>query len=137
MPFCHAYLPMRGACEVFPRILSHPALRGKVCLFRWTRTGGELKRRRKVTREITIETTETIALRSLPANLPTWCPNCLRRTRFLSLESASSLLGVEVPELRLWVEEGKLHGEIQNMGALTICAYSISRFRLHRQGAGD
>ena len=88
-----------------------------------------------MTREITIETTETIALHPLPANSPTWCPKCLRQTRFLSLESVSALLGVEVRELRVWVEEEKLHGRIFGQGRQGICANSISKLHSDPQGA--
>lgn len=90
-----------------------------------------------MTREITIETTETIAFRPSPVNSAAWCSKCLRQTRFLSLESVSALLGVEIHELYLWMEEGKLHGEIAEQGRPTICAYSISRFRSLQLGRED
>jgi hypothetical protein len=128
--------------EGIARILSYPAQSGKGWfIFHWLH-GGSLKRRRKVTREITIETTETVSFRPIETEENTvvgtiadrstilaWCPSCRRQVEMVTPEQAAKIANVSTRAIYRWTEAEVVHFIHESERALVICRDSLASLR--------
>jgi hypothetical protein len=83
-------------------------------------------RRRKVTREITVETTESILIRRRGDGAALWCSHCGIKTEMVSVEEASVAMGVNARSVNRWIESGRVHSCEPQRGVLRVCLRSLS-----------
>src|SRR5215469_11603790 len=92
-----------------------------------SRTGGPLKRRKRVIREITIETTETIlAAREGSSITPSHCQQCGEGSRLVPFAEAVVSLGIDAFTLHRWLNEGRIHFQLTENSGLAICWATLS-----------
>jgi len=119
-----------------PRILSHAARPGKHWQLR-VRSGGLLKGRQKVTREITIETTETtLSWNSRLISLPA-CQQCGQDSRLVPFTEIVTALEIDPAQLRYWVSERCVHFQFSGDGGLSICWKTLSALLEQRAEAAS
>jgi hypothetical protein len=85
-----------------------------------------LKRRKKVTREITIETTETILTRDGSSITASNCNQCGEGSRLVSFAEAVSTFGMDALTLHRWLNEGLVHFQVSETVGLAICWNTLS-----------
>lgn len=85
-------------------------------------------RRRKVTREISVEITEATFIRRSGNNLSDWCSECQMKTEMLSLEDAALAMGVSARSIREWIDSGRVHFSEVQPGIFRVCVRSLSLF---------
>jgi hypothetical protein len=83
-------------------------------------------RRRKVTREISVETTEAIFIRRSGNSTSAWCSECQMKTEMLSLEDAALAMGVTTRSVRSWIDSGRVHFSEGQPGIFRVCVRSLS-----------
>jgi len=79
-----------------------------------------------VTREIIIETTETILTLDRGSSIRPQCNQCGEGSRLLPLEEIVSTLAIDAIQLRRWLTEGRVHFQLSEKGALAICWKALS-----------
>src|SRR5271155_1555548 len=90
--------------------------------------GGPLKtRKRKVIKEISVETTESIFIRRSGHSAPDWCSHCGMSTEMLSLEDAALATGLSARFVQQWIDAGRVHFTEPREGAFRVCLRSLSR----------
>jgi len=90
------------------------------------RTGGALKRRRKVTREITIETTETILSGNGSSITASHCHQCGEGSPLVGYAEIVSALRIDLDTLHRWLNDGRVHFQLSEKGGLGICWNTLS-----------
>ena len=85
-----------------------------------------MKRRRKVTREITIETTETILSQDGSSITALHCHQCGEGSRLVAFAEIVSALGMDPLTLHRWLNEGRVHFQPSEKGGLAICWNTLS-----------
>jgi len=84
-------------------------------------------RRRKRT-EITVETEETVILRS-PGNVTKgWCPECAANVSLTTLESATAIVNVRADQVRQGIASGHVHSTETPDGRWLVCLSSLLRW---------
>jgi hypothetical protein len=86
-----------------------------------------VKKKRIVrTAEVTIETEETVALRSSQGKGSSlmWCPACRRQVEMVAPEQAAEIAGVSTRAIYRWIEAGPVHFT-EARGYLLICVASL------------
>lgn len=83
-------------------------------------------RRRKVTREVSVETTESVFIRRSGNSASDWCSECHMKTEMLSLEDAALAMGVSARSAREWIESSRVHYREPQPGVFRVCLRSLS-----------
>jgi hypothetical protein len=83
-------------------------------------------RKRKVTREISVETTESVFIRRSGNSASDWCSECQMKTEMLSLENAALAMGVSARSVRQWIDCGRVHFCEVQPGVFCVCVRSLS-----------
>ena len=76
--------------------------------------------------EITIETNRLVMVRSRKVSVMSWCRNCERRTKMITVDEAAEIGGVSSRTIYRWVESDRLHFSETSEGRLLICLESIA-----------
>lgn len=120
-------IPPAGSTEI-ERILGQPEQIGKqVSLTERLAARPQLTtRRRKVTTEILVETTESILIRRQDLGDSFWCSECGVKTEMLSLEQAALTMGASARSIHRWIEAGRLHVCEPRQGILRVCLRSLT-----------
>jgi len=83
-------------------------------------------RRKRVTTEISVETTETILIRKSKQGASFWCGRCGMETGTLSVEEATMTMNVSAEAIFRWIEAGRVHCCEPQRGSLRVCLRSLS-----------
>ncbi len=83
-------------------------------------------RRKRVTTEISVETTETILIHRSRQGGSLWCGQCGMETETLSVEEATMTMNLDPQVMYRWIEEGRVHSCQPQMGNLRVCLRSLS-----------
>jgi len=94
-----------------------------------------LKRREKVTREITIETTETILSWNSGSIVLSACQECGQGSRLVPFTEIVTALEIDPVRLRQWVSERRVHFQFSGNGGLSICWKTLSALLARRAEA--
>lgn len=79
-----------------------------------------------MTREITIETTETILSRNDSSISASWCRQCGVGSQLVPFAGIVAGLGMDPRTLYRWLNEGRVHFQLSDKGGLTICWNTLS-----------
>ena len=83
-----------------------------------------MRLRKRMMREISVETTQSIRIRRTGEELSIWCAQCGDLTLALTLEEAALVAGVGVESMNRWIQVGRVHQLRQ--GSLRVCSRSLS-----------
>ena len=83
-------------------------------------------RRRKVTREVSVETTESVFIRRSGNSASDWCSECQMKTEMLSLEDAALATGVSARSVREWIDSSRVHYRETRPGVFRVCLRSLT-----------
>ena len=90
------------------------------------RLGGLLNiLKRRVTTEISVETTETVSIRRNGPSGVSWCGQCGKDTEMVSLEDAAAIKAVTPQWLAQCIAEGKVHFSAPKQGVILVCLPSL------------
>jgi len=93
---------------------------------------------RKVTREITIETTETILSQHGSTITASYCPQCGADSRLVPFAEIVSTFGMDALMLHRWVNERRVHFQLSEKGGLLICWNTLSALlQQHPEAASE
>ena len=120
-------IPPAGSTEI-GRILGQPEQIGKQVSSteRLAARPQLTTRRRKVTTEILVETTESILIWRGGEATKRWCAQCGRKTETVTVEQAAAALGVSTHSIQTWIETGHLHTFGAPKVLPRICAGSLA-----------
>lgn len=79
-----------------------------------------------MTREITIETTETILSRHGSPMTVRGCQQCGESSRLVPFAEIVSAFGVDALTLHRWLNEGRVHFQLSEESGLSICWKTLS-----------
>jgi len=82
-------------------------------------------RRSRRSAEITVETEETLVVRSRRGPVQLACPACRQEVSMIRPEEAARIAGVNTRTIYRWVEEGKIHFSEALGASLLICPVSL------------
>jgi len=85
---------------------------------------GDGVRTRKRT-EITIETDRIVVLTRRKVSVVSWCDECGRRTKMITVDEAAAIAGVTSRTVYRWADAQKLHFTETVEGVLRICFSSL------------
>jgi len=77
--------------------------------------------------EITIQTTETVVLRSSQVKISAHCPACRAELEMLTAGAAAARAAVPLRWIYRWIETGELHFQETPTGVVLICPNSLER----------
>jgi hypothetical protein len=91
-----------------------------------------MRKTRKITTKITIETERVIVLSPRPG-LESWCAACRSGVRRLTVEEAATVAGADSMTIYRRIEAGLIHFSETDAGALLICGSSLERYELKKK----
>lgn len=75
--------------------------------------------------EITIETDRIVVLSRRKVSVVSWCHECGRRIKIITVDEAATIAGVTSRTIYRWADAEKLHFTETAEGVLMICSSSL------------
>lgn len=82
--------------------------------------------KRKTRTEISLETSQVLAIRSRRLRIRAWCPVCAKSVVMVTADEAAIVASVSTRTIYRWVEDGKVHFTEGPEDSLLICLDSLA-----------